>query len=136
MTVLASVAVVLVLIVPIVALIIWSESRKDLEPSARAVLTIADPELAVSSPQDGSQLAILLTVVNTSDAAWRDVYLQVTFRDPTGAIVDAFVDRDYDLLIPPHSKIRTRIVRRAIKPLTEYRIPEVLLLSASPFKGY
>ncbi len=123
-----------IMVLPLVALIMWQEARQKPQPRPTTVLSIAAPEL-IATPDSG-QVALLAGVTNTSDLAWRDLYIQVVFRGSSGVVTDAFVDRDYDLVVPPQSTIQTRIARRTIRPLSDYQQPEVRILTALPFKDF
>jgi len=105
--------------------------KEQIELGFQNSLTVVISETVPVKDPDGDYVAVLAKISNSSDLAWDHVYLQFDFKNNRGAIIDSWVDQDYDLVVPPSAEVRFRVARSAIRALSEYSDPTIEILSAT-----
>jgi hypothetical protein len=81
-------------------------------------------------------VVVLATALNSSSHAWERIHIQFDFFDTKNNRIDSWIDRDYDLVVPPKGEVRFRITRTAIRPVEDYSEVSIQVVSASKFSAF
>ena len=102
----------------------------------KAELTIAHSEMKFGTTQCGPTVVILGTIANSGDYGWKDVNVEVRFKDKDGKMSDGGQDRQYSMVIPPHGDAVFKASMKQEFPADQYTDYTIEILSAKDRRAW
>ncbi len=78
----------------------------------------------------GPTISVVGTLRNDGDIPLKDVFIEVRYFDPAGALIDAEGQERYSEVVPPGSEVAFRVSSQAVRAGTEYASHRVTIISA------
>ena len=102
----------------------------------RSELTIQPTEMKFGETQCGPTVVILGTITNSGDRGWKDVNVEILFKDKDGKLIDGDQDRLYSMNIPPHGNAVLKTSMKREFPADQYKDYTITILSAKDSRAW
>jgi hypothetical protein len=126
----------LLAIVPMLFILLWSwfwigprRDKNEFEKH-RAEVTVTSSKMTWSKEEDGNFISIIGTLKNDGNVKWNNLQLEAQYFNPAGILIDTQSDRNYDIILLPHSEHAFRMRDYADKPASEYATHKVFIRDA------
>jgi hypothetical protein len=127
----------LTVLIPLVLFLLWiwlgpgflGSKRMDFEKH-RAEVVITNSKVTYSKEADGNYVSTIGTLKNEGNLKWSPLHLEVQYFNQAGNLIDTQADKNYQLILLPHTEHSFRLRDRADKPESEYATHKVYLREA------
>jgi hypothetical protein len=84
----------------------------------------------------GPTLVVMGTFKNETDITWKDLHIEVTYFDRSGALIDTGQDYDYSFLVSAKAETPFKISMKREFPADKYSTYNVRILAAKDAKSF
>jgi hypothetical protein len=96
----------------------------------RQDVVFAGHNLTFGNEKDREYFAVVGTIKNNSDIAWRDIYVEARFLDAKSELIDAYSSNLRDVIVQPKSEAAFRLTGYTSRPSKEYSKVTLKITSA------
>ena len=97
---------------------------------------VTHSELQLGELPAGPTVAVVGTIHNDSNIAWKDLTIEVQFFDKSHKLIDTKQRRDYLLSLPPKNNCAFKVSQPREFTLADYASHEVRVVGAHDAKGF
>jgi hypothetical protein len=102
----------------------------------RSQVHITHSELQLGELPAGPTVAVVGTIHNDSNVAWKELTIEVQFFDKSHKLIDTKQRQDYSLALPPKDNCAFKISQPREFNLADYASHEVRVITAKDAKGF
>ena len=102
----------------------------------RSQVRVTHSELRPGELPTGPTVAVVGTIHNESNIAWKDLAIEVQFFDKSHKLIDTKQRRDYSLSLPPKGDCAFKVSQPREFDLADYASHEVRVITAKDAKGF